>query len=501
MTNNYPPNILEVSPVDSANLPDQPVLFDTIETPEIPATLLPGLFGEFARALATATETAEALSVMTILGVISTCVAKRFTVSPKEGWQEPINIYTLIALPSANNKSLVMRTCTLPLVEWEQEQAALLETTIKRQRSERKNQEKHIESLRIKASKEEDQTKQKQWFREINDLEMELLEPTVIPQLFTNDATPESLAHNVYEQGGRLAVFSDEGGILETLGGLYNHGAANIDILLKGIDGGEVRVRRKDRSFNLNPYLTLVLAVQPVVISHLGEKRAYCGNGALERFLYVLPKSHLGYRTHDKPPLSATLQQAYHAKIKALLHYHSQDQKSTQVLTLSPSAQQAWHTFQLRIEAQLRSDGKLAVCLGWGGKICGFALRLAGLLHVAMAEEQDRVISEESMQRALDIAERLTEHAIAAYSLLGTDQTIEDAKEVLAWIKERGVSLFTQTEVLTALRNRKVGKSERLQKALRVLIERNILTAQRLPTPRKATLEYYVHPTLLKQTA
>lgn len=476
---------------------DEPVLFDEVATPEIPATLLPGVLGEFASALATATETAEALSVMTVLGVISACVSKRFNISPKDGWHEPINIYTLIALPSANHKSFVMRTCTLPLIEWEQEQAAAMEVTVKRQRSERKNQEKHIELLRAKAGKEENKAKQKQLFLEINDLEMALVEPAAIPQLFTNDATPESLAHSVYEQRGRFAVFSDEGGIIETLGGLYNNGVANIDILLKGIDGGEVRVRRKDRSFNLNPFLTLVLAVQPVVISNLGEKRAYCGNGALERFLYALPKSKLGYRTHDKPSVSAAVQQAYHGKIKALLDITpilENGRELGRILTLAPVAHQMWCAFQARIETQLRPDGKLSACLGWGGKICGFALRIAGLIHVARADEYDLVISEDSMGRALSIAERLIDHAIAAYSLLGTDQAIEDAKELLAWIKSYGRRLFTQTEMVYALRNRKLGKAERLNKALRILIERNLLTMQRHPTPRKPTFEYYVHP-------
>ena len=56
------------------------------------------------------------------------------------------------------------------------------------------------------------------------------------PTLFINNVNPESLAHLVHEQQGRLAIFSDEGGILETLAGLYHHGMANVDILLKGIE-------------------------------------------------------------------------------------------------------------------------------------------------------------------------------------------------------------------------------------------------------------------------
>ncbi len=49
----------------SPHLPDNwddPILFDEIETPNIPARLLPAVLGEFASALALATETPEAMS-------------------------------------------------------------------------------------------------------------------------------------------------------------------------------------------------------------------------------------------------------------------------------------------------------------------------------------------------------------------------------------------------------------------------------------------------------
>lgn len=122
---------------------NSPILFDELESTDISANLLPGIFGKFAERIADMTETPESLSVMTILGVISTCIAKHFVVSPKAGWLEPTNIYTLIALPPANNKSLVLNACTKPLVEWEKEQAKLLESSIKHQNSERKTLERY----------------------------------------------------------------------------------------------------------------------------------------------------------------------------------------------------------------------------------------------------------------------------------------------------------------------------------------------------------------------
>jgi hypothetical protein len=276
--------MIELPEITHPDAWDDPIPFDDVETPEIPAILLPEPFGNFAAALANETETAQSLSVMTILGVLSTVLAKRVTISPKEGWVEPINIYSLIALPPANNKSLVLKKCTDPLINWEREQAALLDYEIRRCQSERKTQEKIIEGMRKKAAASKNLMEQKDLIAQTTEKEIHLIEIPVLPQLFVNDTTPESLVINVFEQGGRFAIFSDEGGIIETLAGLYSNGNSNIDILLKGIDGGELRVRRKDRSFNLNPYLTIVLAIQPAIIQTMSEKRSYIGNGALERF-------------------------------------------------------------------------------------------------------------------------------------------------------------------------------------------------------------------------
>ena len=271
----------------------------------------------------------------------------------------------MIALPPANHKSLVLKSCLQPVIDWEKAQVQRLGAEIKRLCSERKSQEKRIEVLRTKAAKAKSQLEYLQLTSEVAQQEMELVEIPVVPQLFMNDVTPESLANTLYEQGGRLGIFSDEGGIFETLAGLYSQGTANIDVLLKGIDGGSVRVRRKDRSFSLNPYLTIVLAVQPAVVRHLTEKKAYAGNGALERFLYVLPRSKLGYRTHAMPAVSEALRQSYQDRITQLLNlFVLPENKSLSphakiIFTLTAAAQSAWRAYQAAIEIQLRPSGNL----------------------------------------------------------------------------------------------------------------------------------------------
>lgn len=472
---------------------EDPILFDEIETPYIPTTLLPEPLSNFAAALANETETAESLTVMMVLGILSAVSAKKFTVSPREGWVEPINIYSLIALPPANNKSLVLKKCTEPLITWEREQAASLEYEIKRCQSERKTQEKIIEGMRKKAALADNPIDQRSLIQQIIEKETNLIEIPALPQLFANDTTPEALVTSVHEQGGKFAIFSDEGGIIETLAGLYNNGHSNIDILLKGIDGGELRVRRKDRSFNLNPYLTIVLAIQPTIIQTMSEKRSYIGNGALERFLYVIPKSKLGYRQHNKPPMPSYLLEKYNQKITSLLvGTHKID--SPFELKVSEEALKLWREFQRQIEIELRPEGKLAACQGWGGKISGFTLRIAGLLHIGQYETEKNDIDEDVMEKAIFIAQLLVEHAVTAYGLMGCDQSTQDAKEIFYWIASKNKTVFNRTEMFKVMHNKKLGKAERLNKALEILINRNILSDPiTLPT-KKPTITYKVNP-------
>ncbi len=104
----------------------------------------------------------------------------------------------------------------------------------------------------------------------------------------------------------------------------------------------------------------MVLAIQPIIIKNLISKQAYTGNGMVERFLYVLPNSKLGYSTHEKPALRKELRSTYCTKIKAFLDEISGEK----IFTITPEAKNAWKQFQGEIEIKLRLDGKLGNCQG-----------------------------------------------------------------------------------------------------------------------------------------
>jgi phage/plasmid primase-like uncharacterized protein len=486
----------------SDNSWEPPNLFSSIDTPEIPPSILPGIFAEFAEALSTETETPTALAVFGVLGTVSASIAHRYYVSPKQGWTESINCYLLLALPPGNAKSPVLKRCTKPIMDWEEKRAEELLPEIKKAVSERKTNEELIRDLRRKAVSQKDHDLQKLEIHEVAQMEANLQEPPVYPQIFATDATPESLTQSIYEQGGRFAIISDEGGIMDVISGLYSGGNANINIVLSGIDGGSVRVRRKEQSINLNPLLTFLLVVQPVIIKTMGEKRTFAGKGFIERFLYVLPKSQLGYRSHRTDPMPQHIQNEYAREVTALLDLsmpENDTDQERQTLTLERDALKEWQAFQHHIETQLRPCGKLYPVLGWGGKLCGYALRLAGLLHIMEhSSTNNRVISQQTMNNALELSALLIDHALASFELLGMDKQTEKAKHVYEWIKSNGQPSFKQNDCHKALHGQLTKISE-LKEILAELTERNIISQpEQIKTGGRPSIIYYVNPVVLE---
>ena len=480
---------------------ESPIAFSELETPEIPITLLPENLQEYAASLTQTAEVSSGMVVASILGVLSTALCKKFVVSPKDCWNEPVNIYTLVALPPASNKSLIAKNTTFPLIEWEKEQYRERGADIKKLHSKRKSEEKLIEGLRAKLPRCKDNHEQETLMREIADKEANLSDLEFLPKLYGNNFTPESLADDVFEQGGKFAIISDEGGVMETLSGLYSSGNANVDIILKGIDGGDARIRRKLFNYNINPYLTFLLVVQPQILMNMSSKKAFTGNGLLERFLYVIPKSNLGYRTHETDSVPHSLKEQYGYIIHELLDLPQSDEPIK--LTLCNEAKVEWRQFQKAIEHQLRPGGKLETCVGWGGKISGFALRLAGLIHVCETLGKSHEISANAMNKALELAALLCEHAVAAFIGMGSEQSVNDAKDILKWLESLQLASFTKSEVVRALKNKACGKSERLDKALRILAERHYISepiSKSTPNSTKPTTYFEIHP-LLQEVA
>src|SRR6185312_2641856 len=128
-----------------------------------------------------------------------------------------------------------------------------------------------------------------------------------------DDITPEALGRLMAAHGERMAVFSAEGGIFETMAGRYSNGTPNLDVFLKGHAADLLRIDRRNGPLVVmdSPTLTMGLAVQPDVLRALASKPGFRGRGLLARWMYGMPASRVGYRQVSGPPVPTNVSEAY----------------------------------------------------------------------------------------------------------------------------------------------------------------------------------------------
>ena len=130
-----------------------------------------------------ATETPPELAAGMILVTCATAAARRLRVMVNPGYFEPCNLWAVVALPPGNGKSAVQSAATAPLVAWDRNQAEILGPEIKRITSERKTQDARAKELRSKVAKAKDASKADEFAREAADIETELPDIPIPPQL------------------------------------------------------------------------------------------------------------------------------------------------------------------------------------------------------------------------------------------------------------------------------------------------------------------------------
>jgi hypothetical protein len=483
----------------------EPIPFRRPTTPTIPADLLPGFLGDMASATARATETPMELAAMLGLAVAAASVAKKVIVCPEPGYIEPVNIYTAVAMESGNRKTAVLNAMTRPFIDWEMSEAHRLKPEISRIASERKTQEARIESLRKQAAKSSNHD---ELMAQVAEIELSLPQVPIAPRLWTQDVTPERLGPLMAEQGERIALLSDEGGIFDVLAGRYSKGVPNLDLFLQAHAGAAVRVDRGSRPpvMMRNPALTVAISPQPDVLESLSDKPGFRGRGLIARILYGLPASPIGFRELNPAPCPSAVERAYCDGIERLLKLAPpKDEAGLWLpwrLSFSPQAYDAWKVFQRAIEILMREGGKLHYLKDWGSKLPGAAARIAGVFHCVLVDPtQSTVISEGTVERVLNLVTPLMDHTLAVFNLMERDKVSEDAQKILAWIRKQGEPSFTARDCFCAHQSR-FKTMDGIRLAISILEQHYCVR----PRPKEAVSHrpsevYDVNPKLLEASA
>ncbi|HEU0175229.1 MAG TPA: DUF3987 domain-containing protein [Blastocatellia bacterium] len=441
---------------------ESPSQFDEYDLPPFPVDALPDWLARYVEGLAITTQTPVDMAAMLGITNISSTLAGNIIIRVREDWTETPNIYSVTALEVGNRKTAVHSATSAPLKEKERELIRDAQQRISDAQVERDMLSASLEGLKKAAAKaiaKGDDEEFKRLTEKAKEIAGQLLEKTVpaVPKLIASgDITPESVASNLAEQGGRLLISSDEGELFQLLAGRYGNGA-NFEIFLKGHTGEEVRVDRRSRSEIIErATLTVAMTVQPDVLRSIAENPTFRARGLTARMLFTMPPSLVGRRSLTPPPLNEEARNEYHKRVKklaALAPVENEDGKLIpRTVSLSADAVGYLLAFAEEIEPQLSEGGALRSIGDWANKLAGATARLAAIVHYADKAFEAGSIMEipaKAVQRAILIARYLIPHAQAACAEMGVDPEIQDARKLLQWIetaKSSAESTFTRRE-------------------------------------------------------
>jgi len=464
---------------------EYPIPFGEYRLPRFPTETLPQRMRDRVEAEAEFCQVPTDMPAIVALSVGASAIQKKAVIATKEGHAEPLNLYTVPVLPSGERKSPVISALIAPLSRYEQEESERMESVIAEARCERTIKEKTLEEVQRKAAKGRDEDAKSDAARIARELE-EIRIPE-LPRLLADDATPERMATLLYEQGGRLSIFSAEGDLFDLMAGRYSRTGPNFGIFLKAHSGcDDHRVDRVGRPavYVSRPALTICLAVQPDVLKGLTDHPGFRGRGLLARFLYALPESRLGRRSNNSRPVPPTVRTAYEEDILALLKLPASPDGSPYLLRMSPEAWQIWNGFEAWIEPKLAPFAELNHIADWTGKLAGTVARIAGILHMIEHSRDtapwNALIKPETVENAVRIGRYLIPHARAAFDMMDADPLVGDARHMLNWIRKTGLNHFTERDAFNGTRGR-FKRVKTMRPALDLLEEHRYIRKRILP--------------------
>lgn len=484
------------------------VAFATAEWPELtplsrrdslspfPVEALPPVLAEWVMAEAEFTQTPPEMAATFALGAVSALAAGRVWVEARDGWIEGTNAYLGIVADPGTRKSPVHSDATAPIREIQAARAEGMAPKVARRTAEIELLEDEVKSLRAGVSKTKSAVEREAATRDYLDAMERLasLSPIVEPRIIAGDVTPERLVEMLGEQGGKLAVMSDEDTVIGHLLGRYSKAPA-IESFLSAYSNRAIdRDRRSSKAVRVErPALTIVTCMQPGLLEKAGADEIMVGRGLLDRFAFVCPPDLRGRRNMRPPLVPPHIREAYR---ELLLEIGAELESADVTVPLDEEAA-AWRDDWLQaLERQRGAAGAYAQIIGFASKMDGLIVRIAGLLHVVECRGavEGTLIRRETIEAAAAICECFAEHAAAAYDLIGADVAMRDARSLLAWALDFGKP-FAERDVTRS----RGWKGPRFTAAVGVLVSHGYVRAERRPPGPKGgrpTLAYILRPGL-----
>lgn len=174
----------------------------------------------------------------------------------------------------------------------------------------------------------------------------------------------------------------------------------------------------------MHPALSAILSIQPSVLDEIMSNTTMTGRGLIARFLYASPPSRIGSRVFRTQAIPPEVTAAYRNLIFRLMALPIAG--DAQTVCLSEKAFDLMADYFQEHEKFLVGEGQ--AISDWASKYIGAVLRIAGLLHCADMEDDKAEVTASTMSKAIRIGKYFLAHSTYAYSMMGTDLSIQKAK-------------------------------------------------------------------------
>jgi hypothetical protein len=380
-------------------------------TPDFPklGKELPLLLIKIVKELALQYQVDENTVFSIALGCWASSTRGRFQVQVTQDWIEPTTLYICTIAETADGKSQVMKLLSKPIREAEELAQAEIRELNNIQAHRFEIAEAQLEQVKKSLSNPK---KVKSLPASDADLiaalqEVERQRPKPLPiYLVGGDVTPDRLIEMLQEHGA-LSIMEAEGILFQHLSGKKHNTGSSWEGLLAAKTGDPIKSHRIGRGdgYVANPRLNISVAVQPDVWRELHQDRAATQRGVTGRFLPIVARSMVGYRSiraATEHPISQVLMEAWRDKSKEMLAISEE-----RTLNLHPDALDYFQEWRERWEGELIDEENRLN--GFGNRLPGNLITIAALFTL-MDDPHASEIPLEALQMACGLDQYFLKH-------------------------------------------------------------------------------------------
>jgi hypothetical protein len=369
-------------------------------SPEWTTDWLPAPVRDWCEAIHRAYAVPRVMPIAVALCAAATLAQGKVRVRIKDGWEEPLSLFWVVASPTGTLKSAVLTAGTriVRAIQSDMANAIAGERASKAQRLKHLLAQQRSLVNKVKVHDRQDAQRARLFGKPpedsdtLREVEAEIanfkipsaprwlredINPTLIPKVMRANLEAEGIA--------RMAVLDSEGGFLANVMGRHSKGAPITEPLLKGYQGEPLELTRSgpagtDELVEVSLpacHFTMLAMVQPHILGQLRGSEQLAENGLMGRCQVTPLLSGARLPPADAPAVPVAVQAAYDAW---LLSIHSVESGTVIDYSADMEPGGQLHSLYARVREHVESGQGAA---GWATRSVGRVARCAALLELS----------------------------------------------------------------------------------------------------------------------